>query len=285
MTFLKKSRGFTLIELLMVVSVIALLAAMVFNSLRGAREGARISNALSFQHQMHSLLGADLVGWWNFDEGFGTTTSDLSGHGNNASLSDLTHVGEVLGTAGSAVNFAGTGAIIVGTSNLFNSNTFTISFWGHYRDYTFPKTFGAIERSSPNCFQSGGIGWDFGHGFSSSGIDFCIGDGVNRVRSILNFDQGSRPNDLLNKWTLISFIVDRGNNKAYAFVNGRKQATEIDISSVTGSISNSSSLVFGTLYGWQTDAMIDDIRIYSRALTAQEVETLYAQTKGNYVVK
>lgn len=59
---IKKKKGFTLIELLVVVAVLALLASIVFSNLRGAREGARISNALQFQSQMHNRLGPDLIG-------------------------------------------------------------------------------------------------------------------------------------------------------------------------------------------------------------------------------
>jgi len=31
--------------------------------------------------------------------------------------------------------------------------------------------------------------------------------------------------------------------------------------------------------------IIDDVRIYSRALTASEIQTLYAQTKDKYLTK
>ncbi|MGI6637421.1 MAG: prepilin-type N-terminal cleavage/methylation domain-containing protein, partial [Minisyncoccales bacterium] len=70
----EKQSAFTLVELLVVVAVLALLASIVFSNLTGAREQAKISNALSFQSNMHNLLGADLVGWWNFDDGTGTVT-------------------------------------------------------------------------------------------------------------------------------------------------------------------------------------------------------------------
>ncbi|MGI6637126.1 MAG: LamG-like jellyroll fold domain-containing protein [Minisyncoccales bacterium] len=33
------------------------------------------------------------------------------------------------------------------------------------------------------------------------------------------------------------------------------------------------------------NGLIDDVRIYSRALTAYEVQTLYAQTKDNYLAR
>ncbi len=270
-------KGFTLIELLVVVAVLALLASIVFSNLGGAREGARISNALSFQSQTHSLLGSDLVGWWNFNEG---DARDISGYGNDGSVSGVSYTDGVPGTMGSAIDFPGSGSMTVSSS--LSPETFTLSFWARYRDYTYPKTFGAVKKSSPNCFQSGGLGWDFGHGFSSSGIDVCIGDGVNRVRTTLIFNLEDRPNELLDKWSFLTLVVNRNESKIIAFVNGKKQDNEINISSVTGSTTNPSNLIFGTLYGWQTDGIIDDVRIYSRVLTAQEIQTLYAQTVSRY---
>ena len=76
----RKQSAFTLVELLVVVAVLALLASIVFSNLTGAREQAKISNALSFQSNMHNLLGADLVGWWKFDE----SLNDISGYNNHA---------------------------------------------------------------------------------------------------------------------------------------------------------------------------------------------------------
>jgi prepilin-type N-terminal cleavage/methylation domain-containing protein len=80
---IKKEKAFTLVELLVVVAVLALLASIVFSNLTGAREQAKISNALSFQSNMHNLLGADLVGWWNFDRRNGSVAKDSSGYGND----------------------------------------------------------------------------------------------------------------------------------------------------------------------------------------------------------
>jgi len=38
---------------------------------------------------MHNLLGADLVGWWNFDEDTGNIAKDSSGYGNDGTLKNF----------------------------------------------------------------------------------------------------------------------------------------------------------------------------------------------------
>ena len=67
-----------------------------------------------------------LVGFWRFDEGFGATTADSSGKGNNANL--LNNPSWVAGKKGNALSFNGvdnyarTPAINLGSS-------FTVEFW------------------------------------------------------------------------------------------------------------------------------------------------------------
>ena len=45
-----------------------------------------ISSILSLSLVLKSTSRADLIGWWRFDEGSGTTASDSSGKGNDASF-------------------------------------------------------------------------------------------------------------------------------------------------------------------------------------------------------
>lgn len=165
----------------------------------------------------------------------------------------------------------------VGFSNTtsLNLNSFTISFWAYYHDYTYPKTFGAIKKSSPNCYAAGGIGWDFGHTYSASGVDVCLADGTHTIRRTLILNAGSRPPDLLNKWAHITYVVDRSLNKITAYVNGVKQTDEVDVSSVTGSISNPIGMTLGGLYGWTTDGSLSGLKVYNRPLSATEIKSLY----------
>ena len=262
-------KAFTLVELLVVVAVLALLASIVFSNLTGAREQAKISNALSFQSNMHNLLGADLVGWWNFDEGSGSVANDLSGYGNNGTIVGATRVDGVPGTGGKAMSFNGSSDYMELSNSLsiFNQS-FTISMWIYHEgpkrgilvgDYNLP---GSID------------------------VNFEI-YGDNRLR----FYWSGTPNIFGPKevnpqeWNFIVFIRDKENSKVYSYIN---QDIDIDY---FGAISDKVAII-GHRIGRDSrsgetafNGLIDDVRIYSRALTAYEVQTLYAQTKDNYLAE
>jgi prepilin-type N-terminal cleavage/methylation domain-containing protein len=129
---IKKDKAFTLVELLVVVAVLALLASIVFSNLTGAREQAKISNALSFQSNMHNLLGADLVGWWNFDEDTGNIAKDSSGYGNDGTIVGATRVDGVPGTNGKALEFNGSNSYVdLGKNNILTTDFYywSMSIW------------------------------------------------------------------------------------------------------------------------------------------------------------
>ncbi len=265
-------KGFTLIELLVVISVLALLASIVFSNLGGAREGARISNALSFQSQTHSLLGSDLVGWWNFNEGSGSVANDLSGYGNNGTITGAVHADGVPGTGGNSLNFTGSHYVRIAPSSsiITSNNSWTISAW-----------FNASQ------IDSGGASHriiTFHRGESwSTAASLTLGN--NNQARLLYRSIGSHlylTHSGIETGEWYHFIAAYDGITYRSYVNGG------DIQSVDNSFEG-----FGT-----TDAMIgsfstssdffrgliDDVRIYNRSLTASEVQTIYTQTKDNYLV-
>ncbi|MDD2627962.1 MAG: LamG domain-containing protein [Clostridia bacterium] len=204
----------------------------------------------------------------------GTFMLDKTEYQNNATQNNCTLTTNRFGELNKASNIAGYGGMYVPDNASFSFNSFTISMWLYYRDYTYPKTFGAINKSS-GAYTGYNVGWDFGHGYTSEGVDVALNDGTNRMRKTLVFNIGSKPLNLLNKWTHIVYVVDRDENKISAYINGVKQENQIDISSIKGTLTNKSDLRIGTLYGWQTDAAIDDVRIYNRALNDNEITSIH----------
>ncbi|MFA5587820.1 MAG: LamG domain-containing protein [Mariniphaga sp.] len=268
---IKKDKAFTLVELLVVVAVLALLASIVFSNLTGAREQAKISNALSFQSNMHNLLGADLVGWWNFDEGSGSVAKDSSGYGNDGIIVGATHTDGVPGTLGSALDFNGVTNSYVRISSfngLQGKSQATISFW-----------------TRENVITSG----DRYPLWANSNVLIAFGttepDNM-RVRWNLQGDWRDQHNiyNILQEKVWYHWIVTFNLGLTTIYVNGDVEGggtnTQTTISDVStnydiGYRSGSSYVPF--------NGLIDDVRIYSRALTAYEVQTLYAQTKGKYL--
>ncbi len=260
-------KGFTLIELLVVISVLALLASIVFSNLGGAREGARISNALSFQSQTHSLLGSDLVGWWNFNEGLGTTARDISGYDNHGTIVGATYVGGVPGTGGTALSFNGSSDYITTPYIKDIDNRITIMVWIN------PQGGGSREISNQHQWDGGPwTGWRFRQ--SSTSINFKLGDGTSTAYEL---SAGSIEyavwNHVVGVWDGTNIII---------YINGiEANRAERSFTYLGNTGSHSIGKYAGSAYFFY--GLIDDVRIYSRALTASEIQIIYTQTKDKYL--
>ena len=127
MNLRKNNLGFTLIELLVVVSIISLLASIVFASLSDAREKARIAAGKQFSAIVLHAIGDQLVRQWNFDEGSGTVALDSSGNGNNGTIASASYVAGINGTA---LSFNGSSSSVSINSGLSGvGGNFSIGAW------------------------------------------------------------------------------------------------------------------------------------------------------------
>ncbi len=260
-------KAFTLIELLVVVAVLALLASIVFSNLGGAREGARISNALAFQSQTHSLLGSDLVGWWNFNEG---DARDISGYNNHGTVVGATHVDGVPGTGGSALSFDGVGDYVdLSGKGLNHPNTYngsaTVSIW-----------------VKPFRHSNGFARYIAGFHYWTINSTGRLQNMVNKPSQGVNYWLYGSSVIPVNEWSHVVYKI-KDNVAVEYYVNGvldaRHESEHLAI------ISYSASSAVGATFNSFFEGLLDDVRIYSRALTAQEVQTLYAQTKDKYLVQ
>lgn len=218
------------------------------------------------------------VAHWKMDESSGTVVNDAVGT-NHGIASGGAAATTTLGKVGGAFEFPGPGypAVTVPDDNAldFGTGSFSISMWGYFRDHTYPKAWFMIKKSGV-CYQAGNPGWDIGHGYNANGISICYSDGTNGVSNAsVAFNVGSRPMDNLNKWTHFLAVFDKTAGRVRFYVNGVRQANEYTISGVTGAVNNSSNLEIGTMYGWKTDGLLDDIRLYGRALGDGEATELY----------
>ncbi len=268
-------KGFTLIELLVVVAVLALLASIVFSNLGGAREGARISNALSFQSQTHSLLGSDLVGWWNFNEGSGTTARDISGYDNHGNIIGATYVEGVPGTGGTALEFNGSSDYVyLGTKTespeIFPREEITIAGWY----YLYSVGGGSVFNNAVDCHSSyeiqerGDARWRFYINVEDLSWRSCRADNVVVESEKWHYVVGSYKS---NGFHQIYIDGELGNTCGpYNKLISDPGSNHTRIGSMSGG-------------GRWFHGLIDDVRIYSRALTASEIQTLYTQTKDKYL--
>ncbi|MGI6637450.1 MAG: LamG domain-containing protein [Minisyncoccales bacterium] len=273
----RKQSAFTLVELLVVVAVLALLASIVFSNLTGAREQAKISNALSFQSNTHNLLGADLVGWWNFDDDTGNIAKDSSGYGNNGTIVGATRVDGVPGTSGKAMDVSkGNHYIRLGPSNsILSDNVWTLSGWfnaSQIDDSVYPNRIITFHKAT-------------GSPSANTGASLLVGD-LSQAKLMYAKSGGSQAylihTDIeTDRW--YHFVGSYDGETYRSYINGG------DMKSVKSTFDGfgAAEAMIGTYStgSYFFNGLIDDVRIYSRALTAYEVQTLYAQTKDNYLAE
>lgn len=270
------SKAFTLVELLVVVAVLALLASIVFSNLGGAREGAGISNALQFQSQTHTLLGSDLVGWWNFNEESGSVARDLSGYGNNGSITGAIRVLGVPGTGGQALNFTGSHYVRINPSNAILSNAgWTLSGWFNASQIdsgSYPHRIVTFHRL--NNSPSWGTGASLLLANSNEArLMYANAGGSQRYLIHSNIETG--------KWYHFVGTYDGATYKSY--INGGDKQSRSDTFEGFGAADAMIGVYDPGSYFFR--GLIDDVRVYNRPLTVSEIQVLYTQTKGKYLAQ
>ncbi len=269
-------KGFTLIELLVVVAVLALLASIVTSNLGGAREGARISNLLQAQSQFHTLLGSDLVVWLSFNEGSGTAVYDLSGYGNHGLLRNFNFnessgwFNGISGEGSHVLKFDGIDDWIDNISRPLvgiNPNVFTITGIINPKNHT-------SRFITPN---SAGIDQWIGYVGSSQRLQVKIAESADTNERSRYSTTGSVP---IDTWTHFAVAINNRNIKIY--INGILN-NEFDESINIANWSGNWRIGQRGNSSYWYEGEIADLRIYSRAMTAQEVKSIYAQTKDKYL--
>ena len=226
-----------------------------------------------------------LVGYWSLDGALGSITNgqtaglkDSSGKGNNgtASNANATGMAFVIGQVGNAVQFDGADDYIesfVTSENLITNNgPVTISFWTNITNY--PALHAAkTEFVGCNEYHTQSKGGGVGVGINETGIITMIGD----TSSTSEYAYSSS-NFPISQWTLISMTYDSGTVKM--FKNGNFLGSSPRLSWKTNT--NPFRIGRGTQGGWNSyslSGIIDDVRVYSRALSDVEIKSIYEATK------
>jgi len=214
------------------------------------------------------------VGWWKFDEAtaiHGSLMDDSSGYGNTGTLTtnDGSLEKSVAGKLGKGLSFDGVNDYVnlgVGGLSEIHQTPITITAWikapiqtASYagilsNDYLDPRTGFTLSLRSIGylAFWSAGDTWDTGGNYVAD-----------------------------NKWHFVVATLDISGN-LYFYVDNKKDGP------YSNALFNSSAA--GTYIGRRFDGsyfngLIDDVRIYNRALSASEVAQQYNSTKDGYLGK
>lgn len=232
------------------------------------KSGYNASAEASASLSISSVIGAaNLVGYWKFDEGTGTTAADSSANGNNGTLVN----GPMWsgGIAGNALYFDGTddNVTVMDSNSLDLSNAFTLSAW--VNPATTFTDFRSILVKNYKYYLYASVAGYCGDGSPLGGFSEITNNTV------------CQPAPLpINTWTHLSVASDGSTLTLYR--NGVAVAT----ASVVETLSPSTGTlqVGGSQYGEYFQGLIDEVRVYNRALTNSEIQTIYQQAAVNLPV-
>jgi ferric-dicitrate binding protein FerR (iron transport regulator) len=208
------------------------------------------------------LLG--LVGYWRFEEAGGTAVADVSGLGNHGAVTG--NARRVLGKFGQALELDGASAVNVPHAANLNPglSSWSVAAWIRKSD-EYQTT--AIYKDDDGKFRS----YYFLAAGTKPRFEFSSGDAK------VNAEGKSSVND--GKWHHVAG-VRTAPYSAQIYVDGILEAEATVPPTASPSIVTSSPLRFGNstpiasgLGPWKGG--LDDVRVYDRALSAEEVKQLF----------
>jgi hypothetical protein len=210
------------------------------------------------------LIDPDLVAWWTFDEGAGSTVTDRTGRGHTGKFSG--DVKWVEGKAGGAIEAAG------GTSGIQVEDAEDLRIPG---DLTMAIWFRKVADTDWVCLMGRG---DYDHRNYGLWLEPSS-------RKYMFQQYGSDPGKYLNlygtklvdtgKWIHLAVTVEQDLVKTY--YNG-----DLDTQAKRSMVPWTSAAPLGLGYAMYHTALtgaLDDARLYRRALSASEIRTIYEQTR------
>jgi len=226
-------------------------------------------------------LSQGLVGYWKMDEttwdGTPAEVVDSSGNGNHGtSTNALATTTAKFGNAGDFNTSTNRIDIIDSDTFDFGSNNFTISGWA--------KINGSLSSSRSSIVNK----WNTGASPGTNEWGFGVGSGSNKTPALTivsdstNYSVISPTEISSDEWHYIVGV--RRDDYTYIYVDGVEMSStyvgDIVIDSVAGR-----KLYLGNIYNngsqnYSFDGLLDEIRIYNRALSNREIRDLYNWAPG-----
>jgi hypothetical protein len=224
--------------------------------------GSGSAYADDFALSRHSPVDdSSLEGYWRLDEGTGTAAADATGSGNGGTLNG--GVSWVQGLLGEGLSFNGSsGYVSAGVTNMPAANQpQSFAWWMNVSSYSGSCAVCLTNDASSSGIQAGIL--------SSTTVGVWKYGGTTLVSA-------TAPS--INAWHHYTYTFDGTTHSLY--IDG----TLANTSTVASTTASPAELNFGRWAGGSgyLAGKLDDIRIYSRALSATEVQRVAAGPIGNW---
>jgi hypothetical protein len=215
-------------------------------------------------------LNSGLVGYWKMDEGVGTAAKDVSGNGYNGTLNGPTWQTSTPGTLFNnqhSLDFDSTDYINTGDARVNFTNAVSACAW----------VTADIAGNFPMVFSAANAG-----GAGAEGFELRLSSTTGRPSMNIDSVTNARANATASTsivgdgYTHLCGTYDGSIIRMY--VNGIADGTTSHAGDIAFGSSGSQWRIGnrGTVAGFPWNGLIDDVRIYNRALSHSEIAALYA---------
>jgi hypothetical protein len=221
-----------------------------------------------------------LVGYWPFNG----NANDETGNGNNGTVNGATLIPDRYENPNSAYSFDGVNDFIQ-APNYSSNNSFTVSYWINMTTYDLNSlgsndfVFVSNHSGENNSSRSFLIGYrNFGN---ETGFSTYIYDNTGNINTKLEGYPTNQTPPTVNVWHHLVSVFENG-NYVNMYLDGQLfyENTNVPMQDNMPNL----PLLFGkgvaNQFGY-TEGKLDDIGIWNRALTQQEVTNLYASNSSN----
>jgi len=200
-----------------------------------------------------SSAKAELIGWWTFDEGSGTTAFDSSGKGNDGILGPEGDPKWVDGIIGGAIELDGSDDYIAidSIADDLADNNFTVSAWIK----TTMTGDGNVIASNDS-----GTGHEFILGVVNGELLVEAAGPVNNYPPIINDGE----------WHFIAYVRD--GTTAYAYTDGELVGTETPSGNPAGQVRWSIGQEWDDAPSDEFNGLVDDVHFFNHPLTEDEIK-------------
>ena len=224
------------------------------------------ASATTFNNLTINLVNQGPVGYWKFDEGAGTTATDASGNGNTGTLLNgptysTDRPAPISFINPNSLSFDGADDYVqVANEANFDLNQLSVAIW--IKVNAFDKQYQAIITKGDSAWRLHRNNNTNNLAFGTSGLTTGDGD----LQGTVNVNDG--------QWHHVAAVYD--GTKKYLYIDGALNVS----TPATGTINqNNSPVLIGEnaeATGRQWNGLLDDVRVYNRALSAAEVAGLFA---------
>jgi len=236
-----------------------------------------------------SPINRGLRGWYPLNEHYGTTAHDISGHQFNGSFVNVTISDWVYEpVVGRALNFGGTNQYVDIQHEVLGAGSSTMAAWFRFDDYTYDASrqqlIGIKDREDTSNTRACQIVY---YGRTADSPTDSITGMLDRFSNENQVVQTATQVIKNNNWHHVAYIIKSGAPGTHEiYVDGMKHNS----ASVTGDIGDITSSRYITLgcewhngvYQQFLDGKMTDVRLWQRALSAHEINSLYVDPWAAY---